>query len=384
MLVTTVDDHERAVPQVGIYVDIWPDDSYEPSKRSYTTDNEGQTTVLMPAPPRLFRMWTQKAGYVPLFAQWWPERQPDGHLVPLELTFSLPNGTEIGGVIVDDAGNPIEGAVVVVALGNQIDEMGRRPVPSMWLAEVPGPGKNPCLTDAEGRWRLNNVPAGDEVFVRTKVTHPNYISDARWGGMQEEQSVRMDAFRDKSAIIAMHRGVVLSGRVTDPEGQSIPNAVVVCGDDPYGQEGSQEVHTDRDGSYRLQPLNPGKVNVTVVAEHWRPVSRTVDIHASALTEDFELAKGNLLQIQFVDDSGNAVPVVRVGIRGWQGRKSLYNHKHPNVIDTKIPGMSDSSGVFKWEWAPVDNVDYAFYAEGYRTVRRSITADSSVHTVTLSK
>jgi hypothetical protein len=169
------------------------------------TDANGQVAVLVPDPPRLFRIWTQKEGYVPLFAQWWPEHQADGHKIPNEFTFPLPTGSEIGGVVKNDDGDPIEGAIVEVMLANRIDEMGRRPVPSMWLAEVPGPGKNPCVTDADGRWSLNNVPDGDDVHVRVKLTHPNYISETQWGGLQDEQSITMKSFRDHSATIVMHR-----------------------------------------------------------------------------------------------------------------------------------------------------------------------------------
>jgi hypothetical protein len=206
MLVKTVDDKGQVVPKVGISVGIWPKGPFKKSKLTYTTDEKGRATVLVPDPPRLFRMWTQKAGYVPLFAQWWPEHQPDGHLVPEEYTFSLPHGTEIGGVIVSDDGKPIEGATVEVALGNQIDQMGRRPVPSTWLAEATEPGNNACITDAKGYWQLGNVPAGDEIFVRIKVSHPNYAGDAEWGALQEEQAVPMKAFRDKTAKIKLHRG----------------------------------------------------------------------------------------------------------------------------------------------------------------------------------
>jgi len=384
MDVKVVDSQGRAVPQAGIYVSIWPEGSYKKTKRNYTTDDKGQVTVLVPNPPRLFRMWTQKEGYVPLFAQWWPEHQPDGHLIPKEFTFALPSGTEVGGVIEDDDGNPIEGAIVEVALGNQIDEMGRRPIPSMWLAEAPGPGNNPCITDVEGRWTLNNVPAGDEIFIRVKLTHPKYISDTRWGGLQEEQSIPMKAFRDKSATIAMHRGAVVTGVITDPTGKPVSDAVVIWGDNPYEQDGSQEVRTNAEGVYRLQPLSAGPMNVTVVAPGWSPESRAINILASGSTENFQLEKGKSLRIRFVDEDGGPVPNVYVGVRGWRGRQSLYNHRHPNVLNTKIPVKSDNDGAFKWEWAPSDEVDFSFYAKGYREVSQALTADNTEHTVTLSK
>ena len=75
----------------------------------------------------------------------------------------------------------------------------------------------------------------------------------------------MKAFLDKSASIKMHRGAVVTGTITDPMGQPVSDAVVVWGDNPYDQEGSQEVRINAEGVYQLQPLNSGRMNVTVVA-----------------------------------------------------------------------------------------------------------------------
>jgi beta-lactamase regulating signal transducer with metallopeptidase domain len=384
MLIKTIDDQGRPVPNVGIYVNASPLDTGRPGNATYTTDDRGEAFVQLPAPHRLVRMWTQKAGYVPLFTQWWPEHQPDGHLIPNEYTLTLPTGTEIGGVIKNDEGEPIEGAIVEVALGNMLDEMNRRPVPSMWLAENSRPGENPCITDAEGRWSLDNVPPGGEVFVRVKITHPHYVSDTQWGALQEEQAVRMPGLRDKSATLVMHRGIALMGKVTDPEGKPVPNAVVVWGENPYMQQGSQEVTTNAAGEYRLQPLRPRATTVTVVAEGFSPASRSVTIRKSNAAQDFQLENGNLLRIRFVDASGKPVPNVGVSIRGWRGAESLYNHRHPNVLNTNIPVRSNEQGIFEWNWAPADDVDYAFYASGMIGTEQSLKADGSEHTMILSK
>ena len=220
MVVRTVDADGTPVPKTRVYVAIWPGGSFKVSKTDYWTDENGLTTVLMPEPPRLVRLWTQKENYVPLFTQWWPDRQPDGHLIPDEFEFELPAGTTIGGAIHDDDGKPISNAIVEVMLATRFDQRGRKPRASTWLAEVPGPGKNPCITDAAGRWKLNNVPAGDKIQVRVKLTHPNYINDTTWGGLQQEQGVTMDELRAESATIVMHSGPKLSGKVTDPEGES--------------------------------------------------------------------------------------------------------------------------------------------------------------------
>ena len=58
----------------------------------------------------------------------------------------------------------------------------------------------------------------------------------------------------------MRGGLVATGTVTDAGGKPIAGAVVVRGDHPYWEVGSQEVRTDEHGRYRLPPLPSGKVD----------------------------------------------------------------------------------------------------------------------------
>ncbi|MEX2172147.1 MAG: M56 family metallopeptidase [Pirellulales bacterium] len=390
MTVRTVDSAGKPVPNTRVYVAIWPDEDskYKTSKENYFTDAEGNTRVLVPDPPRLFRVWTQQDGYVPLFAQWWPEEQPDGDQIPEEFTFTLTSGTKIGGAIIDDAGNPIEGATVEVMLvvdnANDDPAMRQRPVPSIWLAESPGPGENPCITDAQGRWSLNSVPAGDEVTVRVKLTHPNYINDTDWGGLQAEQAVTMASLRDQSARIAMHDGIRATGTVTDADGKPVAGAVIVWGDDPYLQTGSQEVRTNAEGVYELPPLTPAVYPLTIVAEGWRPELSIVEIEDGMPPADFQLKPGNVLRVKFVDENGEPIPEVYAGIREWRGKESLYNHRHPNVLDTKIPLQANKDGIYEWSWAPPDEVKYSFEKKGYQDNESILIADGEEFVVEMKR
>lgn len=390
MIVRTVDSAGMPVANTRIYVSIWPDEDgrFGKSKENYFTDAQGNVEVLVPDPPRLFRIWTQQDGYVPLFAQWWPEEQPDGDQIPEEFTFTLPSGTKIGGTIVDDAGKPVEGATVEVQLvvdyANGDPTMRQRPVPSIWLAESPGPGENPCSTDAQGRWSLNNVPAGDEVTVRVKLTHPNYINDTDWGGLQAAQAISMASLRDQSARIAMHDGVRVTGTVTDADGRPVAGAIIVWGDDPYLQTGSQEVRTNAEGVYLLPPLTPAVYPLTIVAEGWRPELSIVEIEDGMPPADFELKPGNVLRVKFVDENGQPIPEVYAGIREWRGKQSLYNHRHPNVLDTKIPLQANKDGIYEWSWAPPDEVKYSFEKKGYQDNESILIADGEEFVVVLKR
>ena len=190
----------------------------------------------------------------------------------------------------------------------------------------------------------------------------------------------MASLRDQTARIVMPQGSVLSGTVTDPNGAPVADAVVVFGSDPYGQTGSQEVRTDADGVYHLPPLKPEPTTVTVIAEGWRPEMRAVEVRQGAPPEDFQLDDGHALQIRFIDAHRNPIPDVGVGIRTWRDKKSLYNHRHPEVLDTQIPAISDGQGIYQWLWAPEDDVDYVFQKKGYRPMGKSL----AVHIIRLVK
>jgi hypothetical protein len=75
-----------------------------------------------------------------------------------------------------------------------------------------------------------------------------------------------------------------------------------------------------------------------------------------------------LRLRFVDDTRAAIPGVGVSIDRWRGGQLLYNHKHPNVLDTKIPVVADKDGIDEWAWAPDDEVTFNFYREGYEAAR----------------
>src|SRR5262249_55433276 len=149
-----------------------------------------------------------------------------------------------------------------------------------------------------------------------------------------------------------------TGLVMDPNGKLVKDAVVIWGDDPYLQHRpQQEVLTGADGVYRFPPLPAGAMDVTVVAKGWMPELRHVQIEPGMPPVDFPLKPGKTQRIKFVDTAGAPVPNVGVSILSWRGTKSLYNHKHPNVVDTNIPRQADERGIYEWTWAPDDAVNY---------------------------
>lgn len=379
MQIRVVGPDGKHVQGTKIHMAIWAE---EPAKtnRDYVCDAQGQTTVDLPQNIEILRIWARADGYVPLFAQWWSKIQADGHLIPEEYTFELTKGTVIGGFVKNQEGQPIEGAKVEV-MRRRAGPEEQRPCFGTWLAE----GDSARITDAQGKWTLDNVPEGHQIEVLVKLSHPDYISDPDWGVMQGAAKITTATLRQQAGTIVMARGISVTGAVTDPVGQPVAGAVVVWGDDPYTMWGSQEVRTDKRGVYRFPPLPPATVAVTVMAEGWAPDLKRVTITKENPPVDFRLKTGKTLRLRFVDESGEPVPDVFVRIDGWRGAKSLYNHEHPNVLTTKIPVKADRRGMYEWKWAPHDKVYYGCGKEGYRSVEAApYTADGQEHEVQLSR
>jgi len=380
MQIRVVGPDGKPVQGTKIHTAIW---AKEPAKtnRDYVCDAQGQATVDLPQEIEILRIWARADGYVPLFAHWWSKTQADGHLIPEEFTFEFSKGAVIGGFVKNQDGQPIEGAKVEVSRRVGWEEQQQRPCFGTWLAT----GDAARITDAAGKWTLDNVPEGDREELSVKLSHPDYISDPDWGVMQGAAKITTAKLREQTGTIVMARGISVTGTVTDPAGKPAAGAVVVWGDDPYLMWGSQEVRTDKRGVYHFAPLPPATVAVTVMAKGWAPDLKKITITNENPPVDFQLKPGKTLRLRFVDESGKPVPNVFVGIEGWRSAKSLYNHRHPNVLDTKIPVKADKNGVYEWKWAPHDQVYYGFGKEGYRSVEAApYTADGQEHDVQLRR
>jgi hypothetical protein len=197
--------------------------------RNYLTDAEGKAVVHLSGTSVDLRLWATKTGFVPLHAMWAKEFQSDGDQIPKEFTFRLGRGTEIGGVVVNQQGEPIEGVKVEVRdrtaarfhLVPIEKKPGLRPVRSYSLAE----GAEAIVTDTHGRWKLGNVPPDEDLIfvapgpaypllgppeplleIELHLRHPDYISDEiGWGDLQRRQGITLKSVRDQTAKIVLLR-----------------------------------------------------------------------------------------------------------------------------------------------------------------------------------
>ena len=196
MRINVVGPDGRPMAGAKIHAGIWYEDKTAKKNQKYVSDAQGQTIIELPKNFDIFRLFTSCDGYVPLFTHWeeLDENPPD------TFTITLAKGTRIGGFVKNDDGQPIVGAKVEVSMAYDRAAIQKRTCIEHWLAE----GDDARTTDAEGRWTLNNVPEGD-VKLSLKISHPKYLGDKDWGGLQKEQKVMLEELRRQNGTIILHQ-----------------------------------------------------------------------------------------------------------------------------------------------------------------------------------
>jgi 5-hydroxyisourate hydrolase-like protein (transthyretin family) len=165
-----------------------------------------------------------------------------------------------GRVVEDHSGNPVVSVEVRVL---------RNGAPGV-VAELE--------TDGDGHFGAQDLPAGD---YRLELSKSNYMR------------VTVEAHADSVLQIRMLRYGVISGQVTDEQGQPVRDADVLAFTKPAGSGPLQAtdfaVRTDEQGEYRLHHLPPGEY---VAAASWGASTRAVGASGRAMT-DAKLGSGFL-------------------------------------------------------------------------------------------
>jgi beta-lactamase regulating signal transducer with metallopeptidase domain/uncharacterized protein YjbI with pentapeptide repeats len=176
---------------------------------TYYTDKNGEAIIKFEGEPINLNIWVKKESHVPLVTSWRDVTKEGAEQIPLLFEFRMTRGTKIGGIVTDVAGIPIAGVKVEVEDAslrtNSEDQpkIVKRPGRSNWLAY----GDAGVMTDAEGKWSLDNVPASSELLaytgkkaadqapLRLRFSHPDYetidgIEQAEKVGNPSLQSLR--------------------------------------------------------------------------------------------------------------------------------------------------------------------------------------------------
>jgi RNA polymerase sigma factor (sigma-70 family) len=381
--VVVLDPQGKPLPGANVHASIWTNDEDFKANRDYQTNAAGAAEVELPKTFYILRLWVSKDPCVTLYAGWEQNELASGKAFPTEYTFRMEAGVTAGGRIVDEQGKPIAGTKVRVRMASDpkpVHGDGRSRY-NTWLTD----GDEPATTDAEGRWHIADVPNHPQAELALLVTHPDYVSDEVWQGLQKEAGVTTAMLKQGTASLTLKRGVLVRGRVTDPAGKPIKDALVVQGDNPYNGFTPKKFPTDADGRFRLPALRPQETTLTVIATGYAPQMRRVRVQTGLAPQDFAMQPGKPIRLRFVDAAGKPVPNVWVTLMEWKGSKALYgdhNPNHPKVPDPGIPRRPDADGVWVWTWAPEEPVKLRIGGPGFASCEVEIGGGAPPRTLTV--
>jgi len=322
-------------PIAGIELDI----RINRKESKDVTDKYGQCRIEFgKEQPDYISITASKEGFVPIRATWRPAEARIQ--IPDEYTLALEPGTSIGGIIQDEDGKPIEGVnlYLLVPGGGEIERV------SIWEHEE--------RTDANGRWRCDIMPAKlDDIWIR--LAHPDYISDEMYGKTPKPS---IEKLRNMTGVMVMKKGLTVTGRVLDLDGQPIKAASVAQGSDRHGSH-YPSTKSDSEGQFKFGNARPAEMVLTVQAKGHSPDLKQITVRKGIEPVEFCLEPGHTIRGRIVDPAGNPIAGAFVAADTWRGHRSLRWR-----VDT------DAEGRFQWDDAPADEVLIDMGKQRYMSVR----------------
>ncbi len=242
-------------------------------------------------------------------------------------------GVSMNGVVRDEQGKPIPGALVSGG--------------SYWHYGVPDEAPS-VRTDERGEFQIDDLPQ----FGACSVSHPDYVS-AGFGRAK------------KNPVVAtLRKGSVVEGQVIDGDtGQPVADALVSLetlghfagGFAPWGRRagrGGIAVTTDRNGRYKFRPVGPGTFNLSFRGGLGGVASAAIDALKVGRQQTVEvppirLAKGATVTVRLVfndrsqDISMGPEETVVIGIRSGEASAVLTPSHGSKRFTCGTMGRSES-------------------------------------------
>ncbi len=308
-----------------------------------------------------------KDGYVPKFVSWAAARGDLLEEIPGQYTAQLERGTIAGGTVINENGEAISDSRIVVAGAEPSNGMIRSP------AAREGEAMNhEEVTDSQGRWLCNHVPARLQSLSFT-LLHPEYRSatfrSVTVGAYPDSAGNRLmeSDFRSQVAVMVMTPGRKVSGLVTGKNGKPLLGAKVTrC---VLSQNSAVSQVTGIDGRFRFGDAGGEKFILTVEAAGYQFIARTIESQDQVEGLQFSLEVSDGFHAKIIDEAGQPIAGASVTVGGEGG------------IYWGTP--ADAAGIASWSSAPA-KARYHFQAEGYKMSILELPADGVEHPIKLER
>jgi 5-hydroxyisourate hydrolase-like protein (transthyretin family) len=203
-----------------------------------------------------------------------------------DVALALGAGVDVDGVVVDDAGAPVEGARVT------LDRLAPRRRAGIASAR----------TDAAGRFRVGPVEPGQ---LEVSATRDGYLADG-------DERTRVVAVERATARVVLRRASRIEGTIVDPDGEGVAGAYVVAtpqGRGPH-ERGSRSVVSGEDGAFALD-LRGGGHALDVEHDAFRRVK--VPVEAPARGVRVVLPRGAAVEGEVLDEEGRPAAGAEVAL-----------------------------------------------------------------------
>ena len=327
--------------------------------REHTTDDSGRFEIRLPTDnSESVTITAQRDGLVPIrvYLRGITARETE---IPRSHTLAMEPGTSIGGIVRDEAGEPIEGVNVNLYENNQDD--GARQVYDFRAITA--------RSDQQGRWQIDLIPAGFDLGrLHFTFSHPEFLSSI--DAVNNQPIATPKELRDKSAALVLHRGIVVNGRVLDRGGRPIAGATVRLDE---RLPGSKDVVTDTFGRFHIGNALPRETVLTAQATGYAPEMQPLKVQPGLTPVELRLGPGNTIRGRVVDREGHPIKGAIVGPLRWREHQTL-----------EWRAETDALGRFRWDDAPSDAVSMSANKRGYSHSSVEITPSTKECVLTLSR
>ncbi len=362
--VVDIDGRPIANPKIGVQNGNNVDETWQDG------DPLGKVTVSFDTrSPKYLYLVVRAKGFAPMRAFWSNRDGNPTDLLPSEFTFTMVEAATVGGIVQDEQGNGVAGAIVRFSAAVQQDADASRAQVSFYQ-EV-------YTTDEEGRWTCELAPKSMN-NCSINVYHEEYVYDPITSGQDHAIALLLD----HSHRWILKKGFAISGRVVDDNGNAVVGAILGLGELNIASSEGPFRQTDEKGEYRFQAVSPRSdeyrddpigFTITILRKGYQPVLQCVPGYGKRSMEgsthdnrvvDFVLRRGVPFTLKVVDVDDEPIEGVNVLLWNWRDTQTLAN-----LQKSVLPTTTDEEGVWRWDNFPIDeSIKLDIFKSGFADVR----------------